>query len=589
MNSEKITILYSRLSRDDELQGQSASIENQEAFLEDYAKKNGFIPYIKISDDGWSGTNWNRPGWQEIINRIEQGEVSTIISKDTSRIGRDYLRMGLYRETFRDKGVRLICVNDGVDTARGEDDFTPFREIINEYYARDTSRKIRAINDSRTKNGKHVTGSVPYGYLRDKNQKSVWVLDTEAAPIVERIFRSVIDGKGVTQIADELTADNILIPTAHWTKVGAGMRSCPNADPTRWSAATVIQILKKEEYMGWSVLNKTVKETYKSKRKPNAPENKLIFKDAHPAIITEEMFRIVQRLRETKRVPKTHNEDSNPLTGVLYCADCGHKMYHKQGKSSAHHKPHDEYCCSSYRHYTRSCTMHYIRTEIVENLILNAIKSVANYAKLNEEEFLQKVQQCSNIQAESAIKESKSQLAKMTRRRDEVFRLIKKLYENYALEKITETNFAELLTDYNTEQKNLDSEINRIQAEVDNTDNSTINPDKFLALVNRFTNFETYSATLLNEFIERVIVHESDKSSGERVQKVEIIFNFIGKFDIPQEPITITTETPAESKPKRTEKDREYDRRRYEKKRNARLEAQEQLRTQILAGSSFAA
>jgi DNA invertase Pin-like site-specific DNA recombinase len=589
MNSEKITILYSRLSRDDELQGQSASIENQEPFLEDYAKKNGFIPYIKISDDGWSGTNWNRPGWQEIINRIEQGEVSAIISKDTSRIGRDYLRMGLYRETFRDKGVRLICVNDGVDTARGEDDFTPFREIINEYYARDTSRKIRAINDTRTKNGKHVTGSVPYGYLRDKNQKSVWVLDAEAAPIVERIFRSVIDGKGVTQIADELTADNILIPTAHWTKVGAGMRSCPNADPTRWSAATVIQILKKEEYMGWSVLNKTVKETYKSKRKPNAPENKLIFKDSHPAIITEEMFRIVQRLRETKRVPKTHNDDSNPLTGILYCADCGHKLFHKQGKSDSGHKPHDEYCCSSYRHYTRSCTMHYIRTSIVESLILNAIKSVANYAKLNEEEFLEKVRQCSNIQAESAVKESKAQLAKMTRRRDEVFRLIKKLYENYALEKITETNFAELLSDYNTEQKNLDTEINRIQAEIEGNDNSSVNPDKFLALVNRFTNFDTYSATLLNEFIERVIVHESDKSSGERIQKVEIIFNFIGKFDIPQEPITITAETSTESKPKRTDKDREYDRRRYAKKRNAKLAAEAETRLQILAGTSFAA
>jgi hypothetical protein len=264
---------------------------------------------------------------------VERGNVELVLVKDMSRIGRDHLRVGLLLEQCRERGVRFIAINDNVDTSRNDDDFTPFRNIINEWVARDTSRKIRAINDARTKDGKHVTGAVPYGYLRDPNEKSVWLLDEAAAPIVRRMFESVINGKTVCRIADELTAEGVLIPTAHWQNVNAGMRSAPNAHPTKWSAATVITVLRKQEYMGWCVLNKAVKETYKSKRKTNTPEDILIFKNAYPAFVDEEMWAVVQRLRETRRRPECIGGEPNPLTGVLYCADCEHKMFFKQGRT----------------------------------------------------------------------------------------------------------------------------------------------------------------------------------------------------------------------------------------------------------------
>ena len=398
MNTEKLTILYERLSREDERENESLSIENQKAFLENYAIKNGFKNFVHLTDDGISGTRFDRPAYMKMIEEIESGNVVCCITKDMSRIGRDYIQVGLLLQKFQECGVRFIAVNDSVDTDKGIDDFTPFRNIINEWVARDTSRKIRAINEVRTKDGKHVTGAVPYGYLRDKNDKQRWILDEEAAPVVERVFKSIINGKSITQIADELSSENILIPTAHWQKVSAGMRSYPDAHPTKWSAATIIVITKKQEYMGWKVLNKTVKENYKSKRKKVSPEDMLIFKDSHPAIIDEETWNVVQRLRETRRRPERITGEPNPLTGILWCADCGAKMYHKRGRSDPSHKPHHEYVCSSYRHYSRSCTCHYIRVAVVENLILETIRNVSGYVRKNETEFMERVRKTSAVQ-----------------------------------------------------------------------------------------------------------------------------------------------------------------------------------------------
>jgi len=282
--------------------------------------------------------------------------------------------------------------------------FSPYL-ALNEWYARDTSRKIRTIFNARTAQGKHVTGAIIYGYLHDPNDRQKWILDEEAAPIVKRIFRSIIEGKGVQKIADELTAECVLTPSAHWAKVGAGMRLHTNANPYKWSAATVINILKKDEYKGCVVLNKTVKETYKSKRKENAAENRLIFKSAHPAIIDEEMWNVVQRLRETRRQHQKVGGEPNPLTGVLYCADCGAKLYNKLGKADKWHKPHNEYVCSSYRHYSKTCTYHYIRSEVIENIILTAIKRVSNYVRESEEEFTKRVRESSLLQQETTVKE----------------------------------------------------------------------------------------------------------------------------------------------------------------------------------------
>ena len=470
--------------------------------------------------------------------------------------------------------------------------------IINEWVARDTSRKIRAINDARTKDGKHVTGAVPYGYLRDQNEKSKWLLDEAAAPIVRRMFESVISGKTVSQIADELTAEGVLIPTAHWQSIDAGMRSAPNAHPTKWSAATVITILRKQEYMGWAVLNKTVKETYKSKRKAAAPEDMLIFKDAHPAIVDEEMWTVVQRLRETRRRPERIGGEPNPLTGILHCADCGHKMYHKQGRSDPKHQPHHEYCCSSYRHYTRSCTMHYIRVVVIEDMILEAVRRVSGYVRKNEAEFVKRVREESALQQEASVKESKRKMNQSGRRRDEVSGLIKKLYEAYAAEKIPEQHFAELLAEYGAERTALDGEIIKLQAEIDNYNNDTVRADKFIELVKRHTEFTEFSAALLNEFVEKVIVHEAVKIDGVRTQDIEIFFTFIGKFDVPElkpaqkEPPKMIGSKNRKLRRFMTEEEREQqrqiDRRYYAKKVAARKSAEQAERATILQDTSFA-
>jgi DNA invertase Pin-like site-specific DNA recombinase/ssDNA-binding Zn-finger/Zn-ribbon topoisomerase 1 len=588
MNSEKLIILYERLSREDERESESVSIENQKAFLEDYAVKNGYVNFVHMTDDGWSGTRFDRPGFMKMIDEVERGNVLCCITKDMSRLGRDHLRVGLLLEKFRECGVRFIAVNDGVDTDKGMDDFTPFRNIINEWVARDTSRKIRAINNSRTKDGKRVTGAVPYGYLRDPDDKSRWILDEEAAPIVERIFKSIIHGKSITQIAGELTAENVLIPTAHWQKVNAGMRSCPNANPTKWSLGTIIVITQKPEYMGWAVLNKTVKETYKSKRKKSAPEDMLIFKDSHPAIVDEETWNIVQRLRETRRRPERITGEPNPLTGVLYCADCGEKMYHKQGKADQWHKPHHEYVCSSYRHYSRSCTCHYIRVEVVEELILEAIRSVSKYVLQNEAEFIEKVREKSVIHQEAAVREYKKKLTKSKRRREDITGLIKKLYESYAEGKIPEKHFTDLLNGYDTEQSALDKEITELQTAVDNYANDSVRADKFIELVKQHTEFPKFSAALLNEFIEKVVVHEAEKINGVRTMKVDIHLNFIGQFDVSESEEEKALPEKKQPKKPRTEKDREYDRKRYAKIRDARIAAVEAERAEILKGTTYA-
>jgi DNA invertase Pin-like site-specific DNA recombinase len=596
MNKEKLNIAYERLSRDDEATGDSLSIQNQKMLLEAYAIKNGIDDLVHLTDDGWSGTRWDRPGIVKMIEEVENNNVATIICKDMSRLGRDHLRVGLLLEQFREQGVRFVAINDNVDTARNDDDFTPFRNIINEWVARDTSRKIRAINEARIKEGRRVSGAVPYGYLRDPDDKDKWIIDEDAAPIVRRMFLSIIKGKTVTQIADELTVEGILTPAAHWTSIEDGMAGKPTANPTTWSAASVIVILRKQEHMGWTVLNKSVKETYKSKRKPTAPEDMLIIKDTHPAIVDEETWNIVQRLRETPRRPQRFTGDVNPLTGILYCADCDHKMYHKRGETGRTGQPHHEYVCSSYRHYSRSCTCHYIRVSVVEDLILDAIRKVSGYVRTNEVKFVERVRKMASLQQDKAVKESRRKLAQSQRRRDELNSFIKKLYESYATGKIPEKHFIELLAGYDTEQTFLDDEIIKLQSEIEAFNVTTINIDKFIELVNRYTEFTELSPVLLNEFIAKVIVHEAVKIDGFRTQEIEIFFTFIGKFELAGIGKTHTQKPPMkpakklrhQMTPEELTRERERDRVRYAKKRDAMLAAKQAEREAILQGTSYA-
>jgi len=596
MNNGKLTILYERLSREDERENESVSIENQKAFLEEYAIKNGFTNFIHITDDGWSGTRWDRPGFLQMIEKVDGGGVGQILIKDMSRLGRDHLRVGLFLEQLRERDVRLIAVAESIDTAKGEDDFMPFRNIIAEWQARDTSRKIRTIFNARTAQGKHVTGALPYGYLHDSQDRQKWILDEEAAPIVARIYRSIIDGKSVTKIAEELTAEKVLAPYAHWeninAKVSRGSRRC--SEPYEWSATTVICITQKQEYMGWKVLNKTVKDTYKSKRKAADPEDMLIFKDNHPAIVDEETWNIVQRLRKTIRKPERISGEPNPLTGVLFCADCGKKMFFKQGRTGRD-KTHQEYVCSSYRHYSQSCTYHYIRVEVIQNLILETIRRTSGYVRNNETEFIERVRRESVIQQETAVKENRKKLTKLKRRRDEINGLIKKLYESYAAEKIPEKHFTELLTGYDKEQTGIDTEIAELQSAIDGFNSDSVRADKFIELVKRHTEFTEFSATLLNEFIEKVIVHEAVKTNGTRTMQVDIHLNYIGKFELPEmEQLQVESVPPKGTKKLRRDmteeernRERERDKVRYAQKVAAKKAAEQAERAAILKGTSY--
>jgi DNA invertase Pin-like site-specific DNA recombinase len=595
MNTKK-TILYERLSHEDGRENESVSIENQKAYLEEYAVKNGFTNLVHMADDGYSGTRWDRPAFMKMMDEVDRGNGGVILIKDMSRLGRDHLRVGLILEQLREMGVRLIAVAESIDTDKGEDDFMPFRNIIAEWHARDTSRKIKAIFGARTAQGKRVTGACPYGYMHDPNDRQEWVIDPETAPIVKRIFQSIINGKGVTHIADELTTEGILTPNAYWKSTGARVsRGAHNDNPARWSASTVIVILIKEDYMGWKVLNKTAKESYKSKKRQNTPDNKLIFKDSHPAIIDEETWNVVQRLRGTKRRVYKLSGEPNPLTGVLFCADCGDKMYHKQG-ATGRTKPHNEYVCTSYRHYSKQCTIHYIRAEVMEKLILEAIRRTSQYARENEAEFMKRVREEADLQQEAAVKESRKKLTKSKRRREELSGLIKKLYEAYAADKIPEKHFTDLLTGYDTEQTTLDGEIEKMQIEIDRYNTDSVRADKFLELVKRHTEFTKFSAALLNEFIEKVIVHEADKSSGRREQKIDIYLNYIGKFELPEE------EAPPEEigyirnstkklrrfmTPEELQRARDNDARRYAKIRAARIAKEEAAKAAILQGTVY--
>ena len=596
MNNEKLTILYERLSHEDGRENESLSIENQKAYLEEYALRSGFKNLVHRTDDGWSGTRWDRPGFLQMTEDISRGSVGQILIKDMSRLGRDHLRVGLFLEQLREMNVRLIAVAKGIDTAKGEDDFMPFRNILAEWHARDTSRKIRAIVGARTAAGNHVTGALPYGYLHDPKDRQKWIVDEEAAPVVKRIFRSVIAGKNIAKITEELTAERILTPNAHWKSIGERTsRGAHNADPYKWSSATVINILKKEEYMGWKVLNKTETENYKSKQRKPTPENRLVFKDAHPQIIDEETWNIVQRLRGTKRRVYKPDGEPNPLTGVLYCADCGAKMYHKRETSGRPDHPHHEYVCSGYRHYSKSCTCHYIRVEVVEQLILDAIRRASRYAIENEAAFIQRVREEAALQQEAAVRESRRRLTKGKRRREEISRLIKKLYESYAADKIPENHFSELLTGYDAEQKNLDAELERLQAEIDRYNTDSVRADRFLELVKRHTEFTELTPTLLNEFVEKVVVHEAVKIEGKRTMQVDIYLNFIGKFDLPEQEAAQAA-TPEKKRKKKLRREmseeqreilRKRDKERYARKTAAKKAAEEAARAEILKGTAY--
>ena len=570
LNSIKITALYERLSRDDELQGESNSITNQKHFLEDYARKNGFVNIRHFTDDGVSGTTFDREGFQSMIAEVEAGNVAVIIVKDMSRFGRDYLKVGFYTEVmFKEKGVRFIAINNGIDSSNQQDsDFTPFLNIMNEWYARDSSRKIQAIFKARMQEGKRVSPSVPYGYRRDPDDKQHLIIDPEPAAVVRRIFKLVLEGNGVNRIADILYADKILIPSAYAEKYyPENQHSKSFHDPIRWTNQTIIHILEKREYMGHTVLGKTISESYKTKKRRKATEDELmIFENTHEAIIDEETWNNVQRLIETKRRPKKNGAPPCRLSGLLYCADCGSKLSHRYNSRNKYDAD-NSYGCSSYRQYTRNCTMHYIRVSVVEKLILEAIREVSAYALSNEKEFVKKVREASDVQQEATMKEYRRRLGKAKRRHEELDDLVKKLYESFATGKIPEKHFDRLLSGYDNEQTALEAELQELQTGLDRYGADSVRADRFLELVKRYTDFSELTTPMLNEFIEKVVVHEADKSTGDRVQKVDIYLNFIGAFTVPKMEAALTAEQEAREQRKLQARNREREQNRLRMQR----------------------
>ena len=534
----KFTALYERLSRDDKLIGESNSIKNQKQLLESYAHKNGYSPIRHFTDDGVSGTTFEREGFQAMIAEVEAGNVSAVIVKDMSRFGRDYLKVGFYTEVmFKEKGVRFIAINNGIDSANQQDsDFTPFLNIMNEWYVRDASRKIQAVFKSRMQDGKRVSPSVPYGYLRNPEDKQKLIIDEEPAAVVRRIFQMVIEGKGVTAIADILTAEKVLIPSAY-AKI-----HCPEnnhskgfTNPYLWSATAVSYILEKQEYMGHTVLGKTISISYKTKKRRKAePDELMIFKNTHPAIVDEETWHLAQKLRKTVRKP-SYDRPPHPLTGLVYCADCGHKMTHRQPSPTKKKKydADDAYICGSYRQRTRNCTMHFIKTSVLWELILTAIREVSDYVRQDEQAFIDKVQQTSTVQMAETQREQKRRLAEAIERNGELNTLIKKLYEGNATGKIPDKHFERLLAEYDREQTALETEIEDLQAQIDSFNEDSTKADKFIAVVRRYTDFTELTTPMLNEFIEKVVVHEATGGRTDRKQKIDVYFNFVGQVELP--------------------------------------------------------
>lgn len=537
-SDDKITAIYCRLSRDDELQGDSNSIINQKKILTDYAEQNRFTNVMYFVDDGYSGTNFERPDFKRMIALVEQDKVGVILIKDMSRLGRDYLRVGLYTEImFREHSVRFIAVNNGVDSDKqGDNDFTPFLNIMNEWYARDTSRKVKASYRVKGMEGKHLANHPPYGYVKDPEDKNHWIIDEEAAAVVRRIFALTLEGLGPYQIASLLQEERVLSPSCYLARKGLGNK-CNNefTAPYRWWGTTVVYLLGREEYMGHTVNFKTNKASYKDKRrKHTAPEEQKRFENTQEAIIDPETWHTAQRIRKTVRRPD-NSGIPNRLTGLLYCAECGGKMYNERTET-VKGKRKNNYLCSSYRKQTAACTMHFIRSAVVEELILQALREVSGFARDNEDEFVRLVMEKSSIQQEKTAKSYRKQIVKNEKRATELDVLFRKIYEDNANGRLSDKRFEKLAADYEAEQEQLERQIRQMQAELDSYQENTTRADKFLELVRKYKSFDELTTPMLNEFVEKIVVHERVKGYRYKTsQKVDIYFNFIGLVELPNE------------------------------------------------------
>ena len=530
-----ITALYPRLSHEDELQGESNSISNQKRILETYAKQNGFSNLRWYTDDGYSGANFQRPGFQAMLADIEAGKVGTVIVKDMSRLGRNYLQVGMYTEMiFPQKGVRFIAINDGVDSAQGENDFAPLRNIFNEWLVRDTSKKIKAVKRSKGMSGKPITSKPVYGYLMDEDEN--FIIDEEAAPVVRQIYSLCLAGNGPTKIARMLTEQQIPTPgTLEYRRTGSTRRYHPGYE-CKWATNTVVHLLENREYTGCLVNFKTEKPSYKLKHSiENPPEKQAVFENHHETIIDRETWERVQELRKQRKRPNRYDE-VGLFSGILFCADCGSVMYQQRYQTDK--RKQDCYICGSYKKRTADCTAHFIRTDLLTAGVLSNLRKVTSYAAKHEARFMKLLIEQNEDGDRRRNAAKKKELEAAEKRIAELSAIFKRLYEDSVTGRISDERFTELSADYEAEQKELKERAARLREELSKAQEATANAEKFMNVVRRHTTIEELTPTLLREFVEKIVVHESVALDGKRRgklrrQEIEIYYSFVGKVELP--------------------------------------------------------
>ena len=542
----KITALYERLSRDDEQAGESNSIQNQKKYLEEYARQKGMRNIRHFYDDGYSGTNFNRPGFATLLEEIEAGHVEVLIVKDLSRFGRNYLQVGYYTEIlFPKKGVRFIAVNNNVDSATPQDnDFTPFLNIMNEYYAKDTSNKIKAVFKSRMKDGLRCSGSIPYGYKRTNGDKQTLVVDEPAAEIVRKIFRLASQGIGVTAIAEMLTEEKVLIPSAYAAKYSPeNCRHKAPIDPCRWSATTVGYILDRQEYLGHTVLGKSICENFKTKqRRAAAPDELMIFPDTHEAIIDQDTWNMARKLRVQKKPRAANGTYSHRLSGLVYCADCGSRMgfISPDAKRSGKHYDSDSaFQCGNYRNQNSECVSHFIKTSALEAAILQAIKAVSKYVIENEAEFVSQLKAVWNESRSRSAANGQQELDEAKTRMAELDARIQQLYDSAISGLLPERQAQRMIQQYDEEQLVLEKRVAELESLAQQDEIKQVDASRFIALVKKYRDCEELTDTMLYAFIDRIEVHEA--TGGRtiyRQQNIDIHFNFIGNYYPPVEAVS---------------------------------------------------
>ncbi len=520
---DKITALYCRLSQDDMLQGESNSITNQKAILKKYADDNSFGNTVYYVDDGVSGTTFEREGFKAMMADVVAGNVGTVITKDLSRLGRDYLKTGEYIEIiFPDYDVRYIAINDGVDTLKSENELMAFKNIFNDWYARDTSKKIRAVFKAKGQSGKPL--SVPiYGYKKSEADKNMWLVDDEAAEVVRRIFKLCIGGYGPAQIARVLTQEGIPTPTAYALSQGWD-NGHKNAKLHRWGSETIAHILEKAEYCGHTVNFRTHVKSYKNKKRVDNPkEDWLIFENTHEAIITQQEFDLVQELRRHKHRP-TKIEEVNPFSGVCFCADCGRKMYLCRAKSLTADQEHLK--CGTYANDKDECTAHFIRTIVLKEIVLGELNKMISFVKENEDEFVRSAMDNSVQKQSSELAKSKKKLKEVEKRIAELDRLFTRLYEDNVSGKISDARFAVMSAGYEDEQKKLRATVAELTAYIDTAEQKSADVTAFIRAVQKYEHITELTPEVMHELIEKIVIRAPDKSSGHRTQQIEIHYRF---------------------------------------------------------------